>query len=147
MLCHRCRLRNAHQIENRWRDIAQNPIVDLFQFRVDQNNRYRIRRVCGIRTSIRVDHRFAIAMVGDNDGRVAIFQSGSNDFFDALIDRFTGFDRGFENAGVAYHIAVGKIETHKIDFFFLEFRNKRIGEFERAHFGLQIIGGDFRGIS
>ena len=62
---------------------------------------------------------------------------------DAFVENFNRAGGGGQIAGVAYHVAVGVVADDGIVFFALNRRHQFVGDFARAHFRLQIVGGDF----
>ena len=80
----------------------------------------------------------------DDAERMAAYFHRPDAHLDTLIDRFARFNRCTHDACMSDHITVCKIETHKVNFAFFEFRYQSIGEFEGTHFWLQIVSCYFR---
>ena len=89
--------------------------------------------------AIVVYHIIRIAVVGDDDGRIAVRQASIHHGFHANIYRFAGFYGGFKYARVAHHIGIGKVQTHKINGLLFQFRHNRIPNSKGRHFGLEVI--------
>ncbi len=85
----------------------------------------------------------AVAVVGYDDEFVTIAACGLNHALDTVIDGYNGFFDGFVHARVTHHIAIGKINNHKIEFLFVEFVIQRLSHLVSTHFWLQIVGCNF----
>ena len=73
----------------------------------------RVRSVCCC-----IKHGFGIAVVGCNKGYAAHFLYFENEFTDAPVNRFAGRNRGWKNSGMAYHVAVCKVQDDQVIVFF-----------------------------
>ena len=62
-----------------------------------------------------VPHLFAVAVVGGDDEGAALGQYRVDEFADAVVDDFDGFDGGGEFAGVSDHVAVGEVDDVDIE--------------------------------
>ena len=81
-------------------------------------------------------------MVGGDNAFAVELEQFRNYFGATLIDRFDGFDSRFDNAGVADHVGIGKVQDDQIEF--VDPLEELIGHFKRAHFRLKIVSRDFR---
>ena len=89
-------------------------------------------------------HLLAIAMVGCDQCLAALFQDCIQNAPGAGVDGFDRPDGGAEDARVSDHIGVGKIEDDQVIEAFFDPFDHFVGERNGAHFGLQVVGGDFR---
>ncbi len=82
-------------------------------------------------------------MVGYDDCFVAGFLGCFDCAHETFVDCHYCFFDGFIDAGVAYHVAVGVVDNDKVIFFraygFREFAAHLVC----AHFGFQVVCGDF----
>ena len=98
-----------------------------------------------IGAAVVIDHIVGIPVVGCQENRITIVQCGFHHPFYAFVHRFGGLDDCFPDACMADHIRIGIVETNKVSGLILDLRNDGIGQFHRAHFRLQIVGGHFGG--
>ena len=67
-----------------------------------------------IRSAVFIYNIVSIAVVGSKEYSITVFQTGSNNFFNAGIHGFHGFYYRVPNPGMPYHICIGKIQADKI---------------------------------
>ena len=80
-------------------------------------------------------------MVGGDETFSAEIKKFRNDSRATFVHRLNGLDAGFDNSSVTNHIGVREIQNDQIVIGHA--RENFIGDFVRAHFRLQIVGGDF----
>ena len=90
-----------------------------------------------------VEHLLAVAVVGGNQHFAAGCLGGSHDFAHAVVERFHRFDGGGQHAAVPDHVAVGEVAQNHVETLGGEAVEDVLAHLRRAHFGLQIVGGDF----
>ena len=103
-----------------------------------------MNKVCGVRgigRAVGISHLFAIAVVGGDNAFAVELKQFRNNPAATFIYRLDRFNAGFHNPGVPDHIRIGKVEDDEVKF--VQVREKIVRYPERAHFGLQIVGGDF----
>ncbi|MNX91740.1 hypothetical protein D3C86_1238450 [compost metagenome] len=119
--------------------------MQLCTFRpAKKDHRHRIGGVGRVRAAgHRVDHGFAIAVVGNDKHRATHFFERGNDRTKSAIHGFAGLDCGLQIAGMADHVRVGVIGNDKIVTL-----ADRLDEFlrhlGRAHLRLQVVGRNLR---
>jgi len=104
----------VHHHQGRWRDVGQSAaFVEFFALEaiVHDDQFDVISGVGGVGAAGGgVDHLFAVAVVGGDDGAAALALDGVEDPAAADIDGFHGLNCGGENAGVADHVSVGEVD-------------------------------------
>ena len=58
------------------------------------------------------------------------------------VDGLRGVHRGIEIAGMADHVAVGVVDNHQVEAALVDGRDQPVGDLERRHLGLEVIGRD-----
>jgi len=103
---------------------------------------HEICRVRRVGRTVWIAHLFAVAVVRREDAFTAKIKELLDDAGTTFVNGFHSFDSRFHNAGVANHVGVSEIKDNQIvighpceDF---------IGDRQRAHFRLQIVGSDPR---
>ena len=77
--------------------------------------------------------------------RPPAFEYGIHYFADAGVDGMHRRGRRFHHAGMAHHVRVGKVENHDVVFSALNALDGFVGNFERAHLRLEVVGCDLGG--
>ena len=81
-----------------------------------------------------------VAVVGGEQHLAARGQHRADDPARALVHGLDGLDRRLEHAGVAHHVAVGKVQDDDVVFAALDAPHALVGHEVGAHFGLQVVG-------
>ena len=89
-------------------------------------------------------HNVRVAVVGGDDNHAAKLLHLRGDFAEALVHRFAGGNRRGENSGVPHHVGVRKIENYHVVNIPVKLLEQLFRDEIRAHFRLQIVGGDLR---
>src|SRR6266853_1197792 len=140
-------LRLAEDAEHCWGDVAERAIGLQAQLIIvgNQDERNGICGVVGVRAAgFGVDHGFRVAVVGGDDPCAVASLQRLIDARESGVDRFDGFDGGFEFAGMAHHVGIGVIHYDGVELAFLDGLYHGIGDSCGGHFRFQIVGGDFR---
>lgn len=95
---------------------------------------HEICRVRRIRRTIGVAHLFAVPVIGRHDALAAKIEKLRNDFPNAFIHRFHRFNPRLQNAGVANHVRIRKIQHDEI--VIRHARQHLVRDWPRAHFRL-----------
>src|SRR5690606_5643788 len=95
--------------------------------------------------AIVVQHLFGVTVVGGNQAFAAHFQQRVGNAADAFVDALSGFYGGFVHAGVADHVAIGVVAHDQVELAVFNGGDQFVSHFWRAHFRLQIVGGDVGG--
>ena len=90
--------------------------------------------------AVLVEHLVGIAVVGGEQRRAAHLQNLVGYAFYALVNDVHGFNRRRNNARVAHHVAVCKVQNHHVELARFELLNHLVGYEVCAHLGLQIVG-------
>jgi hypothetical protein len=98
-----------------------------------------------MRCAVRFSHAVGVAMVGDNQHYISLAQGYLGQLGRAGVYGFAGFDGGFPDASMPYHVGISEVETDEVFFPVLEDRAQGWGDLISAHFGLEVIGGYFGG--
>src|SRR5690554_7983908 len=110
------------------------------------NQRHRSNGVGGVNLAgFRVRHLLAVAVVGGDQGFAAYFVQRFHNSLYALVQTLGGLDGSVHLTGMANHVAVGVVAHDQVVFAALDGFDQLVGYFRRAHFRLQVVGGDFRG--
>ncbi len=96
--------------------------------------------MCGL--AVGVLHLLAVAVIGGDQERAARGAHGRGDGADAGVHRLDGVDGRVELAGVADHVGVGEVDEDEVVLAALDGRHHLVRDAQRAHLGLEIVGGD-----
>ena len=83
-------------------------------------------------------------MIGGDQNLAAARPLGGDDAADAGVEHLDCPRRRLELAGMADHVAVGVVADDRIVAARFDRGDQLVGDFERAHLGLEIVGRDFR---
>ena len=112
---HRRRLRQAHDLQERGRNIAQRAVLHQRRRRTSHIDQWdwiqRVRSVCA--ACFRNEHLIAVTMVGGNDGSSPDFITGGEDIAHAAINSLAGCNGSLLGTGVADHVRVGEIDDNQ----------------------------------
>ena len=86
-------------------------------------------------------HFVGVAMVGSKQHSAACCQHGVRHLAHGIVHGLHSFYRSAENAGVAHHVAVGKVENDHIVLAAFNALYAFLGHQRGAHLGLQVISG------
>lgn len=127
---------HPEQKKKRRSDIGENPIfaAKLGGIAPDVNAMHEICRVRRIRRTVGVAHLFAVPVIGSHDALTAKIKKLRNDFPNAFIHRFHRFDPRFQDAGVANHVRIRKIQHDEI--VIRHPGQDLVRDWRRAHFRL-----------
>ena len=127
-------------------DVRQNAAIAQFPvFAVNHEEGDRTARVPGVRpAAAQVDHSFAIAMIGRDDGDAAFCQHRIHQMAGALVHAFHGGDGGGQGTGVANHVRIGEIDEQEIVVDGRKPAQRSLGEGSGAHFRGQVVGRHLR---
>ena len=89
-------------------------------------------------------HQLDIAVIGGDQQDTAGFFHRLPQPAEAGVDGFHRSDGGRHDPGMTDHIGIGVIDDDEVVFVRSDGFDQPVGDFGRRHFGLQIIGGDFR---
>src|SRR5690606_13158132 len=92
--------------------------------------------------AIVVQHLLGVTVVGGDQTLTAYFQQRVGNAADAFVDALSGFYGSFVHTGVADHVAVGVVAHDQVELAVFNGGDQFVGDFRRAHFRLQIVGGD-----
>src|SRR5690606_29884224 len=109
---------------------------------------HQIHRAGGVLShglTVVVQHLLGVAVVGGDQTLTAHFQQRVGNAADAFVDALSGFDGSFVHTGVADHVAVGVVAHDQVEFAVFNRGHQFVSHFRRAHFRLQIVGGDVGG--
>ena len=99
-------------------------------------------------TAIPFPHVIGVSMVGGDNHRTASSSHLGDDSPHAMINAFNRFDCRLEISGVTDHVAVGEIDSSKIEGALLDFLKERFGDLVGRHFwGLVKWGLEARNLS
>ena len=103
---------NSHQLENGGGNVGQDAAwTEAAVASPDDKKRHRMSGVVGVRlTGCLVDHAFAIAMIGGDNGYAPFFVHGFDHATCTLVDSFHRLNSSFQDTRVPHHIRVGKID-------------------------------------
>ena len=88
-----------------------------------------------------------VAVVGGDQCGAALSQNRIDYTAYAGVNGFDGFDSRVKHAGVTDHVAVSKVQDDHVIFAAFHSFDHFVRHFVRAHFGLQIVRGHFRGMN
>ena len=112
---------------------------------VDQMERHGVGGVRRVRTAgQQIDHLFGIAVIGGDERGAACFTYPFSDPAETRVDVLAGFDCLIEFPGVADHVGIREVDDKNIRLTFINAAQKLVRDFERRHFGLQIVCRDLR---
>ena len=81
-----------------------------------------------------------IAVVGDDDSLVASLLGSLDNVFHTLVNSFHGSLDGAVYAGVAHHVAIGKVHDDEVVLVFADSFHELGAHLVGTHLGLQVIG-------
>ncbi len=84
-------------------------------------------------------------MVSGDDGCSVCVFYGFEDATQACVNGGDGLDGGVEDAGVAHHVGVGKVAYCGVKLVGCDGFCEAVCDFECAHFGFVVVGGDVFG--
>ena len=96
--------------------------------------------------TVRLVHLVGVAVVGGQQHRAAHRERLLDDLARTLVHRFHRLDRRVEYAGVADHVAVGKVEDDHVIFAAVQPGEQLVGDQVGAHLRLQVVGRNLRGV-
>ena len=102
--------------------------------------------MCSEGLSVRFEHLVRIAVIRRQKHTAAHGKDLIDHLFNTFIYRVYCFDCCRDDARVPDHIAVCKVEDHGVIFARLQLLDSALGDFGSAHFGLKVVGCDFRGV-
>ncbi len=138
---------NVQQGEDGGSDIAQFAVSDgvVVGSGADEDAGHGVHGVGGIGGSVFVEHAVGVAVVGEDEGFIALLFSRLQQAPEALVHRFGGFDSGFENARVPHHVRVGVVQADEVGGGGFHGFDDGLRHFVGAHFGLEVVGGHLGG--
>ena len=99
----------------------------------------------GHRAAIRLRHLLGVAVVGGDHGDAAHLQCGVHHPAHAAVYGLHGLHRRVIDAGVAHHVAVGKVQNDHVIGAGLDALHALVRHLRRAHLRLLIVGGHLGG--
>ncbi len=106
------------------------------------DERHRVGGVRGQRLAGgRIAQLLDIAVVGGNDDLAIGFAQAFHDLSQRLVHGLDRLDTGVDVAGMADHVGVGDVAYKGVVFAGTDRFAQFVGQFEYAHFRLQIVGG------
>lgn len=107
------------------------------------NTGHGVERVGCVGGAVGVDGVVGVAVVSDDDDFIVGGFGCFNGVFHAVVNSFHGLLNGFVDAGVANHVAVGEVHYDEVVFLAADCLNEFVFHFVGAHFGLEVVGGNF----
>ena len=104
--------------------------------RTDDQERNRVGGVRGEGGTVRLVHLVGVAVVGGQQHRAAHRERLLDDLARTLVHRFHRLDRRVKYAGVADHVAVGKVEDDHVIFAAVQPGEQLVGDQVGAHLRL-----------
>ena len=80
-------------------------------------------------------------MVGDDDGLIIVGLGSLDDVAHAVVHSVYGLGDGIVDAGMAYHVTIGKVHDDEVILLGVDGTNELVLHLVGRHLGLQVVGG------